>query len=335
MSPNSKKRAASPSVASASTKRVRTESVLWNKPALGLTVIYGTHALTSPSPTPAPVKAALFDLDGTLIRTKSGHTFAQGAADWKWWALHVPRELARLVGEGWQIVIVSNQGGLNNEKKRGEWKKKVEAMARELGDTVPLTIIAATARDAYRKPGTKMWDYVQKQLGLTFDVSQSFFVGDAAGRIGDHSDSDKAFALALGLKFHTPEEFFLKVGGKAKIVEPASSASTVTVKTTTTKTKTHTTTMTTTTTTTTVAKETSASTSTATVTATEKTTASNKAATAMEKTTASTKAATAMEKATANTKADAEPDGKPHSSDLTTKTKTLAALIAAGGDDER
>lgn len=40
------------------------------------------------------------------------------------------------------------------------------------------------------------------------DLAQSFFVGDAAGRPGDHSDVDSGFAATVGLRFMTPEECF-------------------------------------------------------------------------------------------------------------------------------
>jgi len=45
---------------------------------------------------------------------------------------------------------------------------------------------------------------------LYIDLLFSFFVGDAAGRKGDHSDSDLRFAQAIPLKFYTEREFFLK-----------------------------------------------------------------------------------------------------------------------------
>jgi len=39
-------------------------------------------------------------------------------------------------------------------------------------------------------------------------MESCFFVGDAAGRPGDHSDTDKVFAKAVGMQFYTPEEAF-------------------------------------------------------------------------------------------------------------------------------
>ena len=40
------------------------------------------------------------------------------------------------------------------------------------------------------------------------DLALSFFVGDAAGRPGDHGDGDRVFAAAVGLRFYLPEEAF-------------------------------------------------------------------------------------------------------------------------------
>lgn len=51
------------------------------------------------------------------------------------------------------------------------------------------------------------------------DVKSSYFVGDAAGRSGDHSDGDKGFAKAVGLPFFTPEVRHLRVQDDRRIAD--------------------------------------------------------------------------------------------------------------------
>lgn len=45
-------------------------------------------------------KVAAFDLDGTLITTKSGNTYARNESDWKWWHTSVPQKMKSLHNEG-------------------------------------------------------------------------------------------------------------------------------------------------------------------------------------------------------------------------------------------
>lgn len=46
---------------------------------------------------------------------------------------------------------------------------------------------------------------VAEQVWLTPDLKKSFFVGDAAGRAGDHSCDDRNMAQNANLNFRTPE----------------------------------------------------------------------------------------------------------------------------------
>lgn len=55
------------------------------------------------------VKLAAFDLDGTLIKTKSGARFPKDETDWTFFDRSVPLKLRELSTAGHLIVIFSNQ----------------------------------------------------------------------------------------------------------------------------------------------------------------------------------------------------------------------------------
>lgn len=109
--------------------------------------------------------------------------------------LLLAEKTVRYVGR-YQIVIFTNQGGLKEPKKESvnlrKFKLKVAAILNAL--QVPLMLYAATGNDKYRKPRSGMWDEMIDDLD--FDVygvqlKNSYLVGDAAGREGDFSDSDR------------------------------------------------------------------------------------------------------------------------------------------------
>mmetsp|Transcript_26977 Transcript_26977/g.38013 ORF Transcript_26977/g.38013 Transcript_26977/m.38013 type:complete len:454 (+) Transcript_26977:52-1413(+) len=165
-------------------------------------------------------KIAAFDLDSTLIATKSGRTFPTGRSDWKWLYEEIPKKLQELHKNGYKVVVFTNQGGVESGNSDPEaLKGKIIDIIKEI--EVPLFVVIATATDLYRKPAVGMWDYFVQTLndGVEVDKTQSVYVGDAAGRPAqgkkkkDHSCVDRKFAHNIGLEFFTPEEYFL---GEAK-----------------------------------------------------------------------------------------------------------------------
>ncbi|CAL1286760.1 unnamed protein product [Larinioides sclopetarius] len=138
-------------------------------------------------------KIAAFDLDHTIISTQSGRVFPTNIDDWKIMYAEIPGRLKKLHGEGYKIVIFTNQKGISRGRTSStDFKKKVQRIVQKLG--VPIQAMVSTGSGKYRKPNT-----------------------DAAGRPDgwapkkkkDFSCADRLFALNVGLKFSTPEEFFL------------------------------------------------------------------------------------------------------------------------------
>lgn len=96
----------------------------------------------------------------------------------------------------YQVVVFTNQGGVRAPKMASKnlatFKLKVETVLGELD--VPLTLYAATEKDKYRKPRVGMWEQMLDDCPIgvgAVDLAQSYLVGDAAGRQGDFSDSDR------------------------------------------------------------------------------------------------------------------------------------------------
>ena len=158
-------------------------------------------------------KVIFCDLDGTLIETISGETFPKGIWDMRI-KFDVLDAIKKLNPE--YIFIVSNQGGIES------------GFIDELDFRTKLTYIAiAICRycrcecytmycdtnnksDPYRKPNTKMLktllnDYVGDDLGYIKSVS--LMIGDASGKEGQFSDSDKKTAENFGIDYMDVDDF--------------------------------------------------------------------------------------------------------------------------------
>lgn len=152
-------------------------------------------------------KMACFDIDGTIITTKSGKVHAINCDDWKIKFDNCIKVIENLSLQKYKIVFISNQSGIGILKVDiVQFKKKIEDICKNFN--CDITVFIATSNDRYRKPRTTIVDEY-----INID-NNSFFCGDAAGRPKTHnlpkdfSDSDYKFALNLGISFFTPEELF-------------------------------------------------------------------------------------------------------------------------------
>lgn len=168
-------------------------------------------------------KVVGFDMDSTLIATKSGKTFAVDKNDWKVLYEGIKPVLRRYKDDGYRFVIFTNQKGVQAGKTSiADIESKIAAVIAELG--VPMAALAAISDDEYRKPCPGMWTYYSTHINPLADIAQSIYVGDAAGRPAkgtrkkDFNDTDLKFARNLEITFKTPEEFFLNQ--KEKVPEP-------------------------------------------------------------------------------------------------------------------
>ncbi len=174
------------------------------------------------------IEIAGFDLDDTLIDKKH-----------KPWQLIDHRMLPVLISlqnENKLIIIFSNQSGMSVSKNfdLNDFKLQSETfinkLCSQLGKYYFIALFVAKKIDLYRKPNLGLWNLMINKLSneifhrdITINYVKSFFCGDAAGRIlagtlkkaiykkpgSDFSDTDRKFALNLGIKFYTPEELFL------------------------------------------------------------------------------------------------------------------------------
>lgn len=153
-------------------------------------------------------KIAGFDIDGTIIKTKSGKVFPINENDWKFLYNNIKQKIEEIPND-YSVLFITNQSKLYsklgfNEDFYNKLKIKFENILKEINRDITI-FITAGSNSIYRKPYIKLFeDYIND-----YDKENSYYVGDAAGRDKDFSDSDRNFAYNLGIKFYTPEQYFL------------------------------------------------------------------------------------------------------------------------------
>lgn len=154
------------------------------------------------------VKLASFDLDHTLIRPASGNVFPKNLNDWELMPFQSIKSKLEKLSQDHLVTIFSNQKKTAHQKySNDEFIKKIDKIHTKLG--IDFIFIAALEDDIYRKPRIGMYEYLLEKEKLNINKEQSFYVGDMAGRKNDKYDTDLKFAKNIGIRFMTPEEYFL------------------------------------------------------------------------------------------------------------------------------
>lgn len=158
-------------------------------------------------------KVIFADLDGTLINTISGEIFPKGIWDMKL-RFEVLDKIKEVKPE--YLLIVSNQGGIESGfVDASDFAFKSEYVARSISEYCDCKCYAMYCTtnnklDSYRKPNVGMLEsLLEKYVGDDFDYikQKSLMIGDASGKEGQFSDSDKKTAENFGIDYLDVDDF--------------------------------------------------------------------------------------------------------------------------------
>ena len=162
-------------------------------------------------------KILFADLDGTLIETKSGETFPKDKYDWR-----LRKNITSAIREyrPTHLFIVSNQGGIEKGFiSQEDFAQKMQEIVRDLRistlvETVNFTYCASNDKENInRKPNIGM---IERTITEFFGKDCQWYkrcslmIGDASGKEGQFSDSDKKCAENAGIEYLDVEEFIDK-----------------------------------------------------------------------------------------------------------------------------
>lgn len=158
-------------------------------------------------------KVIFADLDGTLIDTISGETFPKGI-----WDMQIRFEVLDAIKllHPQYLLIASNQGGIENGFVDGyNFRTKSEYITRAISEYCDCECYAMYCEtndklNPYRKPNTEMLhSLLKKYVGDDFDCikQKSLMIGDASGKDGQFSDSDKKTAENFGIDYMDVDDF--------------------------------------------------------------------------------------------------------------------------------
>ena len=161
-------------------------------------------------------KVIFSDLDGTLIETISGKTFPKGIWDMKI-RFDVLDKIKEIKPEC--LLIVTNQGGIEKGfVNRRNFEFKMEYLCHSIKEYTEIPVeYSYCEKNAptykYRKPNTGMLDSLMYKMinrGIIengIETDKMLMIGDASGKDGQFSDSDKKTAENYCIDYMDADDF--------------------------------------------------------------------------------------------------------------------------------
>lgn len=161
-------------------------------------------------------KVLFIDLDSTLIKTISGKTFPEDITDFRV-QLPVLDKIIEKMPNLEMFFIVSNQGGLKTITDKWLFKSKIYAIENicrgylsskldYLSFVDDLYCCSMDKNNSYRKPNTGMLEQLYNQYRVE-STNDCIMIGDASGKPGDFSDSDKRCASRFFIDYIDVRDF--------------------------------------------------------------------------------------------------------------------------------
>ena len=161
-------------------------------------------------------KVLFIDLDGTLIKTISGKTFPEDITDFRI-QLPVLNKIVEKFSKLNHLFIVTNQGGIGKFITKLDFERKLNYVQNfceffleerltnmyccdsEYCDSIDKT-------NPCRKPNTGMLKVLAERWKIQSE-EECIMIGDASGKPGDFSDSDKKCAENFGIDYIDVRDF--------------------------------------------------------------------------------------------------------------------------------
>lgn len=156
-------------------------------------------------------KVLFIDLDSTLIKTISGKTFPEDITDFRI-QLPVLDKIKKKMPDLTWFFIITNQGGVDKFVSKNDFDAKISSIASFCviyllcGIADFIYCQSNDSKNPLRKPNTGMLKAMCDEWGVR-DKQEMIMIGDASGKPGDFSDSDKKCAENFGIDYIDVRDF--------------------------------------------------------------------------------------------------------------------------------